>query len=196
MINNAYKDNIEIIKEFKRDQLLTYYKTGEVTIDENGNSVLIKNSDVDTIVGIEHVKGSQLADTLLGNEDNNILVGNAGDDQLMGGAGSDTLSGGEGNDTLDGGTGIDGANYDNETSAVTVDLSTGFASLENGQTDTLISIESAYGTQFSDTFYGNGLGNYFQGDAGDDWLYGRDGNDYLLGQSGNDKLFGEAVKIP
>jgi Ca2+-binding RTX toxin-like protein len=53
---------------------------------------------IDTLVAIERLLGSPLADT---------LSGNAAANSLNGGAGNDTLSGGQGNDTLTGGTGVD-----------------------------------------------------------------------------------------
>jgi Ca2+-binding RTX toxin-like protein len=50
---------------------------------------------IDTLRGIENVRGTA---------DNDSLTGDAGDNLLDGGAGADTLDGGAGNDTLDGGS--------------------------------------------------------------------------------------------
>ncbi|WAP70033.1 calcium-binding protein [Jiella pelagia] len=54
----------------------------------------------DTLVSIEHLRGSGYADTLLGDGANNIIRGGDGNDDIRGYAGNDLLFGGEGNDTL------------------------------------------------------------------------------------------------
>jgi Ca2+-binding RTX toxin-like protein len=62
----------------------------------------------DTLVHVESVSGSAMADTLIGDKRPNSLYGNGGDDtELSGGAGDDFLSGGDGSDSLDGGKGSD-----------------------------------------------------------------------------------------
>ena len=54
----------------------------------------------DTLSSIENVLGSEHADTLTGDADDNVLSGGAGDDLLVGGGGNDTLIGGDGDDTF------------------------------------------------------------------------------------------------
>lgn len=61
----------------------------------------------DTLLGIENVIGSALADTLEGDGHANRLEGRDGNDWLGGGAGADTLDGGLGGDTMAGGAGAD-----------------------------------------------------------------------------------------
>jgi Ca2+-binding RTX toxin-like protein len=61
----------------------------------------------DTVIGIEGVHGSLLADKIIGNAENNTFYGNDGNDLLLGMGGNDHLSGGNGNDTLNGGGGSD-----------------------------------------------------------------------------------------
>lgn len=79
----------------------------------------------DTLIEIEGLDGSHLADTLLGDEGANLIVGQGGadsldgrdgadvlrgledDDSLVGGSGNDTLEGGNGNDRLEGSLGDD-----------------------------------------------------------------------------------------
>lgn len=72
--------------------------------------------DVDTLISIEAVVGTDFSDTLLGDNDVNTFSGGAGDDllrgfgnadSLTGGLGADTIEGGSGDDTLDGGDGND-----------------------------------------------------------------------------------------
>lgn len=55
-------------------------------------------SGSDTLLNIENVTGSALADQLTGDALDNRLSGGAGDDTLSGGAGHDRLTGGTGND--------------------------------------------------------------------------------------------------
>lgn len=61
----------------------------------------------DSYVSIENLRGSQKADTLIGNNGANILGGMAGNDVIEGGNGADTLQGGKGKDVLSGGKGAD-----------------------------------------------------------------------------------------
>lgn len=65
------------------------------------------DAEGDTLTGIEAVRGSNLADTLIGNAADNILDGEAGDDTLFGGGGADILLGNVGNDILHGDEGDD-----------------------------------------------------------------------------------------
>lgn len=67
-------------------------------------------------VGIENLRGTSFADTLIGNAVANrldglggadVVFGGAGDDRLDGGGGNDRLVGGVGNDVLTGGSGSD-----------------------------------------------------------------------------------------
>ncbi len=55
-----------------------------------------------TVTGIENVDGSELADTIRGDNGNNVLSGLGGDDFILGMGGDDTILGGDGNDNLRG----------------------------------------------------------------------------------------------
>ncbi|HYI84868.1 MAG TPA: calcium-binding protein [Acetobacteraceae bacterium] len=57
----------------------------------------------DTITGVEYVRGSAHADTLVGDNSWGGLFGLGGDDTLSGRDANDKLEGGDGNDSLDGG---------------------------------------------------------------------------------------------
>ena len=61
----------------------------------------------DTLTGIENVTGSDFADSLQGDNNDNVLIGGLGDDYLSGHGGDDTLEGGADDDTLESGTGND-----------------------------------------------------------------------------------------
>lgn len=61
----------------------------------------------DSYDSIENLRGSQMADTLIGNGGANSLAGQGGNDTLEGGGGSDLLLGSDGKDALSGGKGAD-----------------------------------------------------------------------------------------
>lgn len=61
----------------------------------------------DTFVSVENLFGSNFADTLAGDANNNVLWGGFGNDWLYGYGGNDTLEGGPGDDVLLGGPGRD-----------------------------------------------------------------------------------------
>ncbi len=170
----------------------------------------------DTLSNIENANGSNLGDTLTGNDSNNslsgfagndTLIGNGGNDNLFGGAGADSLSGGagndflrgdSGNDTIDGGADTDTVDYlDNgfdplgtPTQGVTVNLATNTATDNWGGTDTLSNIENANGSNLGDTLTGNNNNNNLNGFSGNDTLIGAGGNDSMNGGDGNDSLDG------
>ena len=83
---------------------------GPVVVDvatDAGPGGIIDISETISLSGIENVAGSNDADIILGDANNNILEGLDGDDILEGGGGEDTLAGGLGNDLLQGGGGND-----------------------------------------------------------------------------------------
>lgn len=61
----------------------------------------------DTLVSIENIRGSELADTIAGSEGDNQLSGRGGDDVISGRGGKDMVYGGAGKDQLSGGAGND-----------------------------------------------------------------------------------------
>lgn len=186
-----------------------------VTVNLYRGTAVDNWGNTDTLAGIENASGSRLDDSLTGNTANNNLYGDAGNDSLVGGGGDDYLQGGEGNDKLDGGAGrdsltggagsdtlaggdgIDRANYANDYGlpaptglGVTVDLATGSATDNWGNTDTLGGIEDVTGSRFDDTITGSADANNLVGEAGNDTLAGGGGNDSLNGGAGNDWLLG------
>uniref|UniRef100_UPI0024072457 beta strand repeat-containing protein n=1 Tax=Minwuia thermotolerans TaxID=2056226 RepID=UPI0024072457 len=113
----------------------------------------------DTLTSIEHVIGSDFADTITGQDNesnqlfggggNDLLAGGLGAQTLEGGAGDDFLEGGDGADQLTGGDGADGfqylstsdlqvvaANQTVDAAGVAVDLITDFSGTADGGGDT------------------------------------------------------------
>ncbi|MDP3479659.1 MAG: calcium-binding protein [Desulfoprunum sp.] len=156
----------------------------------------------DTLVAIEDIGGSDYGDTLRGNDGVNWLLGYDGDDALYGNGGSDFIYGGDGsdylnvgsgNDYLSGGTGADKVSYFYATAGVTVSLLNPAAQNTGGDgTDTLVSIENIWGSNYDDTLTGNDGANQFYGFNGNDILYGNGGSDEIYGHNGSDRLFGDA----
>jgi len=165
---------------------------------------------IDTLVGIENLAGSELADRLRGDAlDNRLygyggrdsLWGGAGDDYLWGGADNDTLLGEAGNDRLDGSIGTDTASYLTATAGVRVSLTiAGPQNTIGAGIDELIGIENLAGSNLGDvlrgnagvnTLYGYGGADSLYAGSGNDAVYAGDGNDYVFGEAGNDRLFGQ-----
>ncbi|MFY0637269.1 MAG: hypothetical protein JXQ94_05040 [Maricaulis maris] len=72
-----------------------------------GNAADIGGGNVESVSGVENVRGTNFADVLDGNGAANTLSGLGGNDELRGFGGNDVLDGGDGNDTLVGGDGDD-----------------------------------------------------------------------------------------
>ena len=89
---------------------------------------------------------------------------------------------------LIGGDGVDVASYDNSSSAVAVNLTTGTSSGGDGA-DTFSSIEGVNGSDFADSLTGDGGANTLFGSADDDVLDGVGGADQLIGDRGIDTAY-------
>lgn len=142
--------------------------------------------------------GNSLANTLVGNDGNNVLDGKTGIDSFAGGLGDDTYvldneaellriveASGAGTDTLK-------ILYNGSTSvAKSVALSGNLANVEN----VLLAgtgLFNATGNANDNILTGNASINTLSGGDGNDSLSGLAGNDTLIGGNGNDWLFGGA----
>lgn len=149
---------------------------------------------VDKLAGIEGIVGSRFADSLTLGTVAGAAFGRSGSDVITGGIANDTLYGGSGDDSLDGRGGLDTANYLDDgfdgagmsLHGVTVDLATGNATDNWGDTDTLTRIENVTGSAMNDSLSGNASGNVLDGQAGNDRLDGKGGGDFLTGGAGAD----------
>ncbi len=158
------------------------YSSSAIGVSVNLETTTASGGDAqgDVLLSIEHLEGSEQADTLVGNDLDNILSGLGGNDSLDGREGDDLLNGGVGADTLNGGEGIDTVSYITSATGVNVNLSAGTASGGHAQGDVLISIENLVGSQFTDTLVGSiadniinaglGLSDQVNGDNGEDLL--------------------------
>jgi hypothetical protein len=99
-------------------------------------------------------------DVLYGGSGADVIHGGNGDDFIEGGDGYDVIEGGSGADVIDGGDGHDYTTYWHSSAGVTVSLATGVGSGGDAEGDTLISIESLYGSNFDDHLTGNADSNW------------------------------------
>ena len=148
-----------------------------------------RGTEVDTLLNLEDLRGTQFADTLQGNDSVNTLDGNAGNDTLNGRGGNDLLAGSTGSNTMDGGAGTDRVTYSGSSTGVVLDMGTGVVT-RGADTDRIVNIESATGSANVDTLRGDAGINLLQGLAGNDALFGQDGNDTLVGGTGRDSMTG------
>ena len=115
----------------------------------------------DTLTSIESIYGSNFADRLTGDDDNNYIYGSPGADVLDGGPGNDYLV------------------YFFSQAGVTVNLATGAASGGYANGDTFAGFERLRGSQHNDRLTGDDGDNFLVGGAGADVLEGGEGVDYL-----------------
>ena len=137
------------------------------------------DAEGDRLRNIENLVGSDYADRLTGDGNDNVLMG---------------LGGG---DTLDGGGGGDAAVYWFSDAGVTIDLSAapdadGYVRGAGGDAegDRLKSIEHLLGSDYADHLTGDSNSNLLDGGPGADMLDGGSGNDDLEGGAGADVLDG------
>lgn len=139
--------------------------------------------NTDTFTGIENLRGSRFADTLTGDDNDNLFrLSEGGNDSFTGAGGIDTII--FDNENL-GGAGLPFTTFNFGSggffAGVSVNLSAGTASDNIGFTHTLDSIENVTGSLRGDTLVG---------DDQDNVLIGRDGEDTLTGNAGNDVIDG------
>ncbi|HJS27137.1 MAG TPA: S8 family serine peptidase [Actinomycetota bacterium] len=115
--------------------------------------------------------------TITGTGANDVLEGTPGDDVYCGEGGGDLIVLSGGTDVVDGGAGFDFISLEDASSGGTVDLTAGTADAP-GMTTSLIGVEGAVGSDFSDILVGNGGQNEFLGLGGDDAVDGRGGFDF------------------
>lgn len=122
----------------------------------------------DTLLGFEGVAGSQLDDTLSGDDAPNSFFPLAG------------------NDVISGAGGTDSANFGLSPRGVRVDLGRGTASGEGA--DRLVDVESVGGTNFDDVIVGDAGENTLSGGGGNDQISAGPGNDGVIGGAGDDQV--------
>jgi Ca2+-binding RTX toxin-like protein len=174
----------------------------------------------DVLRGIENVIGSNHAETINGNEQDNGLIGRGGNDNLNGGAGNDTYNYvgsfgvAFGNDRIFDESGTDAIRVNSFSDIVgapqhvgndllitltggTIRIVDHFAghAVENIidiNGNSMVLATGLVGGNAPGIITGTNDGETLDGKGGDDFLFGNRGNDILLGGDGNDRLDGGA----
>ena len=164
----------------------------------------------DRLSSIENVIGSDAADKISGDTNDNILIGGGGNDTIYGDsplfpedASNDVLGGGGGIDSIFGGNGTDTVSYQLDAEdkdgfgggvGFRIDLSLGTTVNVDSLVveDYLSSIENAIGSDARDGIIGTDGANRLAGQKGNDQLFGSSGNDTLSGGEGVDSIYGGA----
>lgn len=151
-----------------------------------GNGQMSGAATGDSLTSIEAIRGSQFADSIVMDGENNRIFGLNGADDIDAGAGNDLIIGGLGADQIDGGDGVDTVGYYGSASGVDISLLDGTGVGGQAQGDTFVFVENADGSRHNDILEGDDAGNRLRGRDGDDRLIGRGGADTLLGDAGAD----------
>lgn len=187
-----------------RDQLINIEN---LTVGGSATVIGDANANVLTVNGTG-------ANNIEGRGGNDSIDAGGGSDSINGGSGQDTVDAGDGDDILtdtegmgasdddvyDGGTGIDTLVHDlNWGTAVTFDLSAGYATLFGTNRDQLISIENltvggyatVIGSDLDNILTVNGTGtNSIDGRGGNDTIHAGGGDDTIDGGTGTDSMLG------
>lgn len=176
------------------EDVLWYYVSGAgVAIDLAAGTASGGEAEGDVFHDFEHVYGSNFADAIFGDAQDNTLFGYAGDDVIEGRGGDDVIRGGAGADTLDGGEGSDWLRYLGSESGVTISLMAGvIGSGGDAEGDVVSNFENIQGSDHGDHLTGDDAANSLFGYAGDDTILAGGGNDTLRGGAGADHMDGGA----
>ena len=156
--------------------------TGGVMVNLTSGTASDNFGGTDTLISIEHVRGTNSADYLTGDANN---FG-----QFLRTDLAKSFEGIGGNDFIDGGTSLPTnfalVSYGSSTAAVTVNLAQGWASDGRGGQDTLVNIDAVNGGSGNDVLTGGssssqiiaaGHFEQFDGGSGDDTIDGGEGTD-------------------
>lgn len=184
------------------DEVQYVMATAGVTINLRTGTATGSTIGADTFKSIESASGSFFNDSItLGDVDGGNASGRAGNDTLTGGSASDSFTGGSGNDAINGGSGagIDAVVYSNTANdggtkaltnkGVTVNLKTGIAIDNWGDTDTLTDIEFVVGSSLDDLIIGGNPANGSAVTDGFEGFRGLGGNDTIDGGTGYDRVY-------
>eukprot|EP01029_Cantina_marsupialis_P016090 TRINITY_DN3571_c0_g1_i1.p1 TRINITY_DN3571_c0_g1~~TRINITY_DN3571_c0_g1_i1.p1 ORF type:complete len:5289 (+),score=1833.13 TRINITY_DN3571_c0_g1_i1:2362-15867(+) len=141
---------------------------------QNGGSAVVDTiREIEVVIGTngdDQLRGSSVANTLVGGLGNDTIVGIAGANLLQGEDGNDSITGGSNADTIEGGIGND-----------TLDGSQGNDSIDGGAGNDIINRYAATGDDSIDA------------GTGDDTIYSGEGSNTITGGTGSDTLTYEQI---
>ncbi|MEP6017554.1 MAG: calcium-binding protein [Paracoccaceae bacterium] len=206
IMSGTNSDDIFSITQIQDGYLNFVGSVGNDSYDINLNGGTVRLSYFSSETGINADIAAGIISDGFGGQDTIVFSGTAsGQFQLVGSNLSDSIIGSdgddvfitiEGNDTVDGGAGFDSLYYNREgvVDGISADLEAGTIEgvwFDQAFTDSVLNIEEIHGSdQGNDTILGDSVANQFLGQAGNDSLAGRGGNDTILGGDGNDTLLG------
>ncbi|MEP3847471.1 MAG: calcium-binding protein [Paracoccaceae bacterium] len=206
IMSGTNSDDIFSITQIQDGYLNFVGSVGNDSYDINLNGGTVRLSYFSSETGITADIAAGIVSDGFGGQDTIVFSGTAsGQFQLVGSNLSDSIIGSdgddvfitiEGNDTVDGGGGFDSLYYNREgvVDGISADLEAGTIEgvwFDQAFTDSVLNIEEIHGSdQGNDTILGDSAANQFLGQAGNDSLAGRGGNDTLFGGDGNDTLLG------
>ncbi len=118
-------------------------------------------------------------DTIRSGAGNDIISAGADDDFIDAGAGADMIIGGDGSDTL---------SYENATSGVEINLTTGQGTLGDAAGDRVDQVEHLIGSSHNDQLVGDAENNILIAGRGNDTVIGGDGDDFYHFNRGDGSL--------
>ena len=137
------------------------------------------DAEGDTISEVENIRGSEHADVLIGDDQDNEIEGGEEDDIIEGREGADIINGGDGTDVV---------SYENSSEAVFVNLFLDEHRGGDAEGDTISEVENIRGSGYDDSLVGNSRDNEIEGGAGDDVIEGGLGGDTIEGGDGIDTV--------
>ncbi|WP_048441015.1 calcium-binding protein [Caenimonas sp. SL110] len=170
---------------------------GAVTINLLAGTATGPGAGNDQLTGIRNVHASYLNDTVILGNSAAYVFARAGNDSLTGGNGDDNFMPGSGNDVIVGGAGFDQLSYQDDTFdngpppigiGVNVNLATGLAIDNWGNSDLFSGIELVLGSALSDTLTGGNPANGSGATDGFEGFTGYGGNDLIDGGAGYDRV--------
>ena len=176
------------------DKLYGHDAVGDVMTGFGGADTIYGLAGADVIYGgdgDDFIYDGRGDDTSYGGNNNDRLYGDLGDDHQYGELGNDLIYSGRGADLMDGGTGSDTAYYSSEKIGAVINLLDQTLNAGAADGDTLVGIETIFGSNTaSDTITGGNGNETILGNGGADILNGGGGADTLRGGVGADSLNG------
>ncbi len=139
----------------------------------------------DSVAACENIVGGSGADTLTGNDFDNVITGGLGADAMNGGTGNDTFMMGaasDGNDTINGQGGEDTVSYASRSNVLDLTLNTSTPTTGNGEgaeDDSIVNVENLICGGGADNVTGDSAANRIEGGAGNDVIDAVGGDDII-----------------